>query len=60
MHYQVPGAVQTNNRAEYLAALCALRAADAADPAGGRPLTIYTDSQLLIRRDDNDFKMIVV
>ena len=56
----MPGAVQTNNRAEYLAALCALRAADAADPAGGRPLTIYTDSQLLIRRDDNDFKMIVV
>ena len=40
---------KTNNRAEYSAALAALRRANLQDPSAGRPLFIFTDSMLLVR-----------
>lgn len=42
------GAVQTNNRAEFMACIYALEAADTHDPERTETLHIYTDSQLLI------------
>lgn len=45
---RLPGPVQTNNRAEYTAALAALDRADALDPARLQPMTLWTDSKLLI------------
>jgi len=45
---KLAGPVQTNNRAEYTAAIAALNFADAMDTARAKPITIYTDSKLLI------------
>lgn len=45
---RLPGPAQTNNRAEYAAALAALRVAARRDPTFARPLLIYSDSRLLI------------
>ncbi|CAI5719211.1 hypothetical protein KXD40_006703 [Peronospora effusa] len=39
----------TNNRAEYMAALEAMKRANVEDPDGSRPLYIFSDSMLLIR-----------
>ncbi|GLD92199.1 hypothetical protein PINS_up000732 [Pythium insidiosum] len=39
----------TNNRAEYLAALEAMKRANTEDPNGSEPLYIFSDSMLLIR-----------
>ncbi|TMW65584.1 hypothetical protein Poli38472_008226 [Pythium oligandrum] len=39
----------TNNRAEYLAGLEAMKRANAEDPSGTQPLYIFSDSMLLIR-----------
>ncbi|KAJ0404807.1 hypothetical protein P43SY_003483 [Pythium insidiosum] len=39
----------TNNRAEYLAALEAMKRANTEDPTGAEPLYIFSDSMLLIR-----------
>ena len=44
------GPVQTNNRAEFSAAIAAMRQANHRDPSARRPLYIFTDSMLLIRR----------
>ncbi|EQC28118.1 hypothetical protein SDRG_14209 [Saprolegnia diclina VS20] len=44
-----PGAIATNNRAEYLAALEAMKRANVQDPAQTRPLYIFSDSMLLIQ-----------
>ena len=43
---------QTNNRAEYSAALAALRRANLEDPGCAKPLYVFTDSNLLIHRWD--------
>jgi len=45
---RLSGSVQTNNRAEYTAALAALQSAERRDPKRRLPLTIYSDSKLLI------------
>ena len=45
---RLAGPVQTNNRAEYTAALAALESAARRDPKQRLPLTIYSDSKLLI------------
>lgn len=45
---RVPGEVQSNNRAEFLAAIVALEEAARMDPTGRRTLTVYTDSDLLV------------
>lgn len=45
---RVSGTIQTNNRAEYLAALCAMKRANLFNPAKTLPLFIFTDSHLLI------------
>jgi len=45
---RLTGSVQTNNRAEYTAALAALESAARRDPKQRLPLTIYSDSKLLI------------
>lgn len=42
------GTPRTNNRAEFMACIDALAAADEADPARTKPLYIFTDSMLLI------------
>ncbi|RHY91046.1 hypothetical protein DYB35_011615 [Aphanomyces astaci] len=42
-------AAATNNRAEYLAALEALKRANVQDPSQSQPLFIFSDSMLLIR-----------
>ncbi|RHY38868.1 hypothetical protein DYB30_007902 [Aphanomyces astaci] len=42
-------ATATNNRAEYLAALEALKRANVQDPSQSQPLFIFSDSMLLIR-----------
>lgn len=42
------GTVQTNNRAEFMACIYALEAADTHDPERRETLHVYTDSQLLI------------
>jgi ribonuclease HI len=45
---RLSGPVQTNNRAEYTAAIAALQSAERRDPTRRLPLTIYSDSKLLI------------
>ena len=48
----LPGRLQTNNRAEFYAAIMAMEKADIIDPPGSvavRPLKIYTDSNLLVQ-----------
>ena len=45
---QLEGVVQTNNRAEFMACIYALEAADQHDPTRCEALHVYTDSQLLI------------
>ena len=45
---RLAGQVQTNNRAEYTAAIAALQSAERRDPKRRLPLTIYSDSKLLI------------
>lgn len=45
---RLSGPVQTNNRAEYTAAIAALQSAERRDPKRRLPLTIYSDSKLLI------------
>ena len=44
----LPGPIQTNNRAEYTAAIAALDFAEAMDSQRVKPITIFTDSRLLI------------
>lgn len=46
---KLEGSIQTNNRAEYSAAIHALKKADELDPSKEKPLKIYTDSMLLVR-----------
>lgn len=43
-----PDELQTNNRAEFGAGICAIKLADKIDPTKKKELLIYTDSQLLI------------
>lgn len=45
----VPGWRQTNNRAEYVAAIKAILRANTEDPRQTKPLYIFSDSMLLIR-----------
>jgi ribonuclease HI len=48
--YKLPlSDMQTNNRAEFAAAIHALRQADTLDPSRSASLYIYTDSELLIK-----------
>lgn len=44
----LPGSIQTNNRAEMYAVLMAMKSADLIDPSRVRVLKIYTDSLLII------------
>ena len=42
------GSVQTSNRAEYSAAVEAIRQANTVDPSGSRSLRMHSDSKLLV------------
>lgn len=44
---KLEGPIQTNNRAEYLACISALRVCDEIDPARSKTLHLFTDSMLL-------------
>ena len=46
---RLPGTSQTNNRAEYTAAIKCFEIANSIDPQHLKPLVIYTDSALLIK-----------